>query len=117
MRSGRRRGVGTRFDCRPGEPLPPKLEATAAGLRAGLIGDEQVKIIRDFFAALPCFVDEPERVKAEQDLAEVASRYRPDELKRFAEQLQTSPVISGHELPLLERLFRATCWPVRRVQF
>jgi hypothetical protein len=67
-----------------GEPLAPKLEHTAAGQRAGVIGGEHVRIIREFFAQLPCFVDEPTRADAERKLAEVAAAYRPDELKGFA---------------------------------
>ena len=68
-----------------GEPLPPKLEHTAAGQRAGLIGVEQVAIIRTFFDRLPCWIDEPTRAQAEDKLAQVASNYRPDELQRFAD--------------------------------
>ncbi|MFZ0832223.1 MAG: HNH endonuclease signature motif containing protein [Mycobacterium sp.] len=75
---GRRRALS-------GEPLAPRLEATAAGQRAGMIGAEQVGSIREFFAALPCFIDEPTRAEAETKLAFVAARYRPDELKRFAD--------------------------------
>ena len=71
-----------------GEPLAPKLEHTAAGQRAGLIGVEHVRIIRRFFAQLPHFVDEPTRADAEHKLAEVASQYRPDELQRFADHYE-----------------------------
>jgi hypothetical protein len=67
-----------------GDPLAPKLEHTAAGQRARLIGVEHVRIIRRFFAQLPHFVDEPTRQDAECKLAEVASQYHPDELQRFA---------------------------------
>ena len=67
-----------------GEPLPARLEATAAGQRAGRIGAEHVRIIRTFFARLPHVVDEPTRVDAEHKLAAVAAGYRPDELGRFA---------------------------------
>jgi hypothetical protein len=68
-----------------GEPLAPTLEATAAGQRAGRIGDEHIRIIRTFFARLPHCADAPTRAKAEAKLAEVAAAYRPDELKRFAD--------------------------------
>lgn len=71
-----------------GEPLSPKLEATAAGQRDGQIGAEHVKIIRTFLHRLPCFVDEPRRVKAEADLALVAAAHRPDELQRLADHLE-----------------------------
>jgi Domain of unknown function (DUF222) len=79
-----------------GEPLAPKLEATAAGQAAGLISGEQVGIIRGFLHQLPCFVEEPARVKAERDLAEVASRYRPDQLERFAERYELVLNPDGH---------------------
>ena len=42
-------------------------------------------IIREFFAQLPCWIDESTRTEAEAKLAEVAAAYRPDELKRFAD--------------------------------
>jgi hypothetical protein len=71
-----------------GEPLAPKLEHTAAGQRAGLIGVDHVRIIRRFFTRLPHFVDEPTRADAERKLADVASQYRPDELQRFADQYE-----------------------------
>ena len=67
-----------------GQPLPPKLDHTAAGQRAGLIDAEHIKVIRAFFAQLPSFIDEPTRVKAEQDLASIACQYGPNELQRYA---------------------------------
>ena len=70
-----------------GEPLPPRLEHTAAGQQDGTIGEGNVRIIRGFFAQLSCGVDEATKARAERELAEVAARYRPDELKRFAEHL------------------------------
>ena len=70
-----------------GEPLAPRLAATAAAQRRGSIGGEHVQVIRGFFAHLPCRIDEPTRADAERKLAEVASQYRPDELKRFAAHL------------------------------
>ncbi|HEY7052357.1 MAG TPA: DUF222 domain-containing protein, partial [Mycobacterium sp.] len=47
-----------------GEPLPPRLEHTAAGQAGGLIGAEHVTVIRDFLAKLPCWIDEPARANA-----------------------------------------------------
>ena len=70
-----------------GEPLAPRLQATAAAQQRGSIGGEHVQVIRGFFAHLPCWIDEPTRADAERKLAEVASQYRPDELKRFAAHL------------------------------
>ena len=72
-----------------GEPLAPKLEATADAQRQGLIGTEHVKVIREFLAQLPCWIDEPSRVRAEQDLAKAAARHRPDELKQVADHLDS----------------------------
>jgi hypothetical protein len=71
-----------------GEPLPPRLEATAAGQRTGQISGDHVRIIRAFFARLPGFIDESKRADAEHDLAEVASQFRPDELQRFADHME-----------------------------
>jgi hypothetical protein len=79
-----------------GEPLPPKLEATAAGQREGSISGEHVKIIRGFLAQLPSFLDEPTRADAEQKLAAVAASYRPDELQRFADHLDLVLNPDGH---------------------
>ena len=72
-----------------GQPLPPKLAATAAGQAAGLIDAEHLTVIRSFFAQLPHFIDEAAKEKAEHDLATVASAYRPDELHRFADWYET----------------------------
>jgi hypothetical protein len=70
-----------------GEPLPPRLEHVAAGQAAGLIGAAHVRVIRDFLGKLPCWVDEASRGQAEHDLADAATRHRPDELKGLAEHL------------------------------
>ena len=72
-----------------GAPLAPKLQATAAGQAAGDISVGQVAIIREFLAQLPCWVDEATRGEAEATLAAIAARYRPDELKRFADWYAT----------------------------
>ena len=95
---GIRRGEATRrldeaADLGPrttltGEPLAPKLEATAAAQRQGLIDGEHIKIIRSFLRRLPHFIDEPTKVDAEHKLAEIASGYRPDELQRFADDYE-----------------------------
>ncbi|OBJ89527.1 HNH endonuclease signature motif containing protein [Mycobacterium asiaticum] len=70
-----------------GEPLAPKLPATARGQREGLIGDGHVKVIRDFFTHLPSHVDVFTRAAAEADLAGKARQYRPDQVARYAHQL------------------------------
>ncbi|CQD21071.1 REP13E12 repeat protein [Mycobacterium europaeum] len=70
-----------------GEPLAPRLSATAAGQRAGLIGDGHVKVIRSFFAQLPAEIDALTRQAAEADLAGKAGGYRPDELAKYAQRV------------------------------
>jgi hypothetical protein len=70
-----------------GEPLEPWLPATAAAQRAGCIGDEHVKVIRDFFKQLPNHVDAPTRSDAERNLVQHAKGLRPDELKKLAQHL------------------------------
>ncbi|MDT5011716.1 MAG: hypothetical protein QOH57_3333, partial [Mycobacterium sp.] len=58
-----------------GEPLPPRLEATAAGQAAGAISDQHITQIRGFFTRLPHWVDEATRVEAERQLAQIAAAY------------------------------------------
>jgi hypothetical protein len=70
-----------------GEPLAPRLAATAAAQRQGLIGDGQVKVIRNFFAHLPTEVDVATREAADADLAAKAGDYRPDELAKYAQRV------------------------------
>src|SRR5271166_5480704 len=48
-----------------GEPLPPRLEATAAAQREGRIGAGHVAVIRSFCHRLPDFIDVETQVKAE----------------------------------------------------
>jgi hypothetical protein len=70
-----------------GEPLAPVLTATAAAQRAGRIGAAHVRVIREFWHRLPCFVDTPTREKAEAQLAGLAQEYRPDQLAKVADKL------------------------------
>ncbi|WP_156686932.1 HNH endonuclease signature motif containing protein [Mycobacterium sp. Marseille-P9652] len=70
-----------------GEPLAPRLAATAAAQHEGLVGDGHVKVIRQFFAHLPTEVDECTRHAAEADLAARAAEYRPDELTKYAQRV------------------------------
>src|ERR1700731_5344483 len=70
-----------------GEPLPPKLEATAAAQRAGDIGAGHVAVIRGFMHRLPDFVDVETGQKAEAQLARLGSEHRPDELAKLADKL------------------------------
>jgi hypothetical protein len=70
-----------------GEPLPPRLDATAAAQRDGDIGAGHVTVIRGFCHRLPDFVDVETRVKAEAQLARLGGRHRPDELSKLADKL------------------------------
>lgn len=70
-----------------GEPLVPVLEHTAAAQRQGRIGTEHIKIIREFFAALPASVDVPTRAAADRTLARIAGRHGPEGLRRAANRL------------------------------
>lgn len=70
-----------------GDPLPPLLEHTAAGQRAGDIGPAHINVIRGFLHQLPGFVDAAARTKAEQELARHARDFRPDQLAKLAQRL------------------------------
>jgi hypothetical protein len=70
-----------------GEPLSPRLTATAEAQRAGKIGDGHVAVIRDFCHRLPDFVDVETRQKAEAQLARLGGEHRPDELSKLADKL------------------------------
>ncbi len=70
-----------------GEPLAPKLSATATVQLEGLIGDGHVRVIRSFFARLPAEVDLFTREAADEDLADKAGGYRPDELAKYAQRI------------------------------
>jgi hypothetical protein len=70
-----------------GEPLEPRLPATATAQREGRIGDGHIKVIRNFFDRVPAEVDHCTREAADADLARYAREYRPDELAKYAQRL------------------------------
>ncbi|MBF9522211.1 hypothetical protein BKG83_19565 [Mycobacteroides chelonae] len=70
-----------------GEVLAPQLPSVAGALRRGDIGEEHVRIIRSFFDRLPVVVDGPTREAAEQQLADMAARFRPEQLRVGAERM------------------------------
>src|SRR5271156_1689883 len=70
-----------------GEPLSPRLAATAEAQRAGKIGDGHVAVIRGFCQRLPDFVDVETRQEAEAQLARLGGEHRPDELSKLADKL------------------------------
>ncbi|OBK52891.1 HNH endonuclease signature motif containing protein [Mycobacterium sp. 1081908.1] len=68
-----------------GEPLVPRLAATAAAQRAGQAGAGHVRVIRRFLEELPCWVDAGTREQAEADLAKLAAEYRPEQVGLWAD--------------------------------
>ncbi|MGA7050451.1 MAG: HNH endonuclease signature motif containing protein [Mycobacterium sp.] len=70
-----------------GQPLAPRLTATAAVQRRGQIGTSHVAVIRRFLEELPCWVDAPTREQAEADLAKVATEHRPETLRKVADRI------------------------------
>jgi hypothetical protein len=79
-----------------GEPLPPKLEATAAEQRAGEIGAGHVSVIRRFCEQLPSWVDPVTQQKAEAKLARQGTKFRPDQLAKLADKLADCLNPDGH---------------------
>jgi hypothetical protein len=70
-----------------GEPLEPRLPATAAAQRDGAIGGDHVAVIRQFFEQLPHWVDVETQQCAEQQLAAQATQFRPDQVRKLADRL------------------------------
>ncbi|MGH3725552.1 MAG: HNH endonuclease signature motif containing protein [Mycobacterium sp.] len=69
------------------EALAPVLPNAAAALERGEVGEEHVRIIRQFFDRLPVVVDAPTRGAAEQQLASMAVRFRPEQLRVGADRM------------------------------
>jgi len=70
-----------------GEPLAPLLAGTAAAQRAGKLGAGQVAVIRRFYQRLPGWVDQATQDRAEADLAQRGTQYRPEQLAALADTL------------------------------
>lgn len=70
-----------------GELLPPQLPQVAEAERLGDIGTGHVKVIRDFLRDLPAAVAVEDRVSAENRLADLSTRMRPDEVRRCAQRI------------------------------
>jgi len=67
--------------------LAPVLPRTAEALGRGDIGEEHVRIVRQFFDRLPAVVDAPTREAAEAQLAVMAAQFRPEQLRTGAERM------------------------------
>ncbi|MGH3723181.1 MAG: HNH endonuclease signature motif containing protein [Mycobacterium sp.] len=70
-----------------GERSEPALPNLAAALSRGEVGDEHVRIIRSFFDRLPAIVDIPTREAAEEQLAQMAAQFRPEQLRVGTERM------------------------------
>ena len=70
-----------------GEPLAPRLPATATAQRDGAVGAGHVAVIRDFFEQLPHWVDIETQQFAEQQLAQRATQFRPEQVRKLADRL------------------------------
>lgn len=70
-----------------GQPLEPKLAATAASEHHGDLDPAHVHVIREFLHQLPAAVDAGTRQQAEAQLAGQALILRPDELRAVARRL------------------------------
>ncbi|OFJ54130.1 HNH endonuclease signature motif containing protein [Mycolicibacterium grossiae] len=70
-----------------GQELPPQLPQTAAAIADGAIGDDHVRVIKDFVAELPDAVDLETRIQAERTLAELARQVDPVALDKAANRL------------------------------
>ena len=77
-----------------GQPLPPRFPATAAAVVAGVLDRTHLREIHRFFDKLPAAIPADEREHAEQFLAGIAARLRPDELRKAADHLLA---FMGHE--------------------
>ncbi|OBA57432.1 hypothetical protein A5647_23265 [Mycobacterium sp. 1100029.7] len=70
-----------------GEPLPPRLPATAAAQCDGAIGAGHVAVIRRFLEQLPHWVDVETQALAEKQLADHATQLRPEQVRKLADRL------------------------------
>ena len=87
-----RRRIADAAVCGPrtaisGQPLEPVWPAAAAAQRRGQIGAAHLGEIRRFLHRLPGWVDAPTRAGAEAELAGLATKLRPDELRVAAAAL------------------------------
>ena len=70
-----------------GQPLPPRLPATAAAWRDGVLDVDHLRTIQKFTRDLPVDIARAEVEKAEAFLVEKAAELRPDQLEKVADRL------------------------------
>ena len=87
---GARRGL-------TGEPLGPRLPATAATLSSGQLGVGQLRVITETLAALPVSVPEPVRHRVEADLARYGRDFAPRGLRVIAQRIVATLDPDGRE--------------------
>ncbi len=63
-----------------GQPLAPRLPATATALATGQLSRDHIREIHRFFDRIPATIPADDRAQAETFLAHQASALRPDEL-------------------------------------
>src|ERR1700712_5017408 len=86
-----------------GQPLAPVLDQLAAAQTTGTVGPEHVEVIREFFHALPGWVEQSTLDGAQRDLTHRASTTGPDELRKAAKRLHTLIDQDGPEPNDVER--------------
>jgi Domain of unknown function (DUF222)/HNH endonuclease len=67
-----------------GQPLPPRLPATAAAWRAGALDEQHLRVIQTFMRDLPEAIAADTVERAERFLADQAKELRPDQLEKVA---------------------------------
>lgn len=100
-RAEARRRIGLAADLAPrraldGQPLGPRLAATAAAQRDGEIGPEHITVIRGFLSDLPGDVDPGTREAAERQLAGLGRGLLPEGLRKCADRLTALINPDGH---------------------
>jgi Domain of unknown function (DUF222) len=86
------RRVGEAADLGPrvalsGEPLEPRLPTFAAGVGAGMVGAQHIKIARKFFKDVPAHVDDQTRRQVEIDLGGHACALGPEAFHQAADRM------------------------------
>jgi len=70
-----------------GETAAAVVDRDRPAQRAGRIGAGHVRVIRDFFEHLPCWVDIATQEKVEAKLARLSTQHRPDQVTKLAHKL------------------------------
>ena len=91
-----------------GEVMEPLLSEVAAARAEGVIGPEQVKVMRKFFAGLPHWVDVTTHEQAEATLVRIARGLGPEDLGLAAKRLAALIDQDGPEPDDAERARRRT---------